>query len=125
MIPLLDDDGKRLMFYAHRLAYALHYGRSPTSPLDHRNGIRIDNRIVNIREATSLENAGNITSVGENKRGVTQHSSGKWISQISRRNKNIYLGSYATEAEAHAAFTGAATALRSEFANLTNRKRVQ
>jgi hypothetical protein len=52
-------DGKR--YYAHRIAWALHHGEHPVDQLDHINGIKIDNRIVNLREATNSQNGKNLS----------------------------------------------------------------
>ena len=45
--------------YAHRVAWALHHGHWPNGQIDHANGTRADNRISNLRDATSSENAKN------------------------------------------------------------------
>ena len=42
----------------HRLAWRIHYGRWPTE-IDHINGDRGDNRIINLREVTRAENLKN------------------------------------------------------------------
>jgi hypothetical protein len=49
--------GKRYM--AHRLAWLHHYGEWPIGGLDHINGQRWDNRIVNLRLATPKQSAAN------------------------------------------------------------------
>lgn len=120
MLPFKDESGKRLMFYAHRIAFALHYGRFPVAEIDHINGIRTDNRVANLREATRIQNAANTVFDAQNKRGVRRTRDGGWAAQISHQNKNFYLGEYETEAEAYAAFCGAATILRKQFAKLTH-----
>lgn len=48
--------GKRFQFFYHRLIWAYFHCRFPTMPLDHINGIKTDNRIVNLREATQTQN---------------------------------------------------------------------
>jgi len=50
-------DGKR--YAEHRLAWFYVYGRWPTEQIDHINGIRIDNRIVNLRDASGSMNREN------------------------------------------------------------------
>ncbi|BFO03409.1 HNH endonuclease [Pseudomonas guariconensis] len=122
MLPFKDENGKRCLFYAHRIAFALHHKRFPEAELDHINGVKTDNRIENLREAVRIQNAANTVFNVQNKRGVRRHPDGKWAAQISHKNKNIYLGLYESEAEAHAAFCGAATVLRSEYAKLTHER---
>jgi hypothetical protein len=52
---------KGKQFKAHRLAWFLYYGYFPKKELDHINHIRNDNRILNLREATRIENIQNNT----------------------------------------------------------------
>lgn len=46
-------------YYAHRVAWFLAYGEEPDHEIDHVNGDRSDNRLVNLRAATRLENTRN------------------------------------------------------------------
>lgn len=43
-------------YLLHRLAWLYVYGSFPKNLLDHINGVRSDNRIVNLREASESEN---------------------------------------------------------------------
>lgn len=52
---LLSVDGKR--YYAHRVALAMANKSWPVGPVDHKNGVRADNRLDNLREATLSVNA--------------------------------------------------------------------
>ena len=54
---IIKVKGKRYRF--HRLAWFLHYGKWPEKELDHINGDKLDNRICNLREVFSVENANN------------------------------------------------------------------
>ena len=99
----------RQQYFAHRVAWFLYYGSWPESILDHVNRIRSDNRIVNLRLADYELNALNRTRAGKSKskskyRGVVLHRTGKWQAQITVKNRNKYLGLYATELEAKKAF---------------------
>ena len=53
-------DGKT--YRAHRVAWLLHYGRWPKE-IDHINGNKSDNRILNLRECTRAENMANFAHV--------------------------------------------------------------
>jgi hypothetical protein len=46
----------------HRLAWLYHYGTEPPPFLDHRNTLKDDNRIANLRPATMSQNAMNRNS---------------------------------------------------------------
>jgi hypothetical protein len=50
---------KGKQYKAHRLAYAKYYNVSPKGVIDHINGIRLDNRIENLRDTTHKVNASN------------------------------------------------------------------
>ncbi|MDN7812084.1 HNH endonuclease [Burkholderia gladioli] len=118
MLPFKDETGKRVLVYAHRIAFALHHGKFPLAEVDHINGDRVDNRASNLREATRIKNAANSVFDVDNMRGVRRRSENCWTAQMSFQGRNVYLGSYSTEAEAHAAFCGAAILARREFAKL-------
>jgi HNH endonuclease/AP2 domain len=94
----------------HRAAWLLHFGRWPTAGLDHKNGDRADNRIDNLREADQSDNRQNLgkrTAVGR-LRGTTRKADERWIAQIRPPGGvTIYVGTYATEEEAHAAYCSA------------------
>jgi len=88
-------DGKK--HYAHRLAWLYMYGYMPEY-IDHRNRIRSDNALVNLRPTTILENSRNRGLNTNNKSGVTGvYSSGKkYSSSIKVNGKSIYLGVFPT-----------------------------
>ena len=46
-------------YKAHRLAWLYNYGKFPEDQIDHINGLRDDNRIINLRAVTRTENARN------------------------------------------------------------------
>lgn len=46
-------------YLAHRLAWLFAYGDWPAHEIDHRNGVRSDNRVENLRSATKTENMRN------------------------------------------------------------------
>jgi hypothetical protein len=49
-------NGVRCVFFYHRLIWAYFHCRFPTMQLDHINGIKTDNKIGNLREATQTQN---------------------------------------------------------------------
>lgn len=96
-------DGKR--YYAHRIAWALHHGKHPTDQLDHINGIKTDNRIVNLREATNSQNGKNLSLNKNNKTGYSGvcFKSNAWTAYIKVDYTNLYLGRFAKKEDAIAA----------------------
>jgi len=96
---------------AHRLAWLYVQGYFPTNIMDHINGDRADNRIFNLREATDAENNQNkISSRNSTSKylGVSwSKQRNKWLATIHVNRKQRYLGQFATEEEAYAAYCAA------------------
>ena len=90
----------RVTFKAHRVAWALYYGEWPKDQIDHINGIRYDNRIVNLRVATNQENMKNARRFSTNTSGVCGVSRLKkkerWQAYISTSGKRKNLGHFNT-----------------------------
>jgi hypothetical protein len=77
--------------------------------LDHINGIKRDNRIENLREATDSENQQNQKKPPAHNTsgflGVTKYKrNGKWVAGIKLNGKRINLGYFDTPEAAHAAY---------------------
>lgn len=98
-------------YYEHRLAWLHIHGEWPASHMDHINGVRDDNRLVNLREATATENQQNRIADKRNTSGVLGVSwcsrDGKWLAQIRLDGKRKYLGRFDTVEEAGAAYAEA------------------
>ena len=89
---------------AHRAIYLMHYGWLPNF-LDHENGIKSDNRIENLRPATSRENSINRKLHTNSSSGVTgvnwhkQHK--KWVATVSLGNgRRKHLGLFTEKEDA-------------------------
>lgn len=94
----------RKNYKAHRLAWLYLHGNLPPKQLDHINRDRSDNRICNLRLATSAEN-------NQNRSLSTKNTSGhigvcwfkrtkKWKANIKLNNKEIHLGYFTDLSEA-------------------------
>lgn len=105
----------QVVHYAHRLAWLLTKGCWPTDLLDHRNGVRHDNHIDNLREANNTANNQNQRRASKNNKlgllGVSRHKSGRYIAFICVARRTQYLGLYDTPEAAHAAYVVAKQAL--------------
>jgi len=91
-------------YYAvHRLIFALKFGFWPEQ-VDHINGIRTDNRLVNLRSVTSSVNAVNKCVSSLNTSGVTgvtwDKQTNKWRAKIKRFGKHKSLGRFGSFEEA-------------------------
>lgn len=104
----ISVDGKK--YPAHRLAWLYSNGAFPSS-IDHKNGVRSDNRIENLREASAKQNMQNMRSAHKTNKsgflGVHAHAHGAWRAQIRIDGKKIYIGTYSTPELAHAAYLAA------------------
>lgn len=126
----LENDGyKRITlfgkrYFAHRLAWIYMKESIPDKmQIDHINRNRDDNRIENLRLATSTENKRNCKKTKVNKSGYkgvhfdsAKRLVRKWRAQIRIGNKQIIIGRYYTPEEAYAAYCEAAKKYHKEFA---------
>ena len=92
---------------AHQAAWVLHYGRFPTGEIDHINGDRSDNRLVNLRDVPPTYNKQNIRRPLARSHlqvlGVGKHGN-KFRARIVVANKLVHLGLFATPELAHQAY---------------------
>lgn len=101
-------DGR--LHLAHRLAWLHTYGVWPRVDLDHRNEIKYDNRIANLREATKAQNTQNRSRArSDNQNGFMGVSrvTGGWRALIDVNGQRHNLGLFGTPEEAHAAYLAA------------------
>jgi len=86
-------------YYVHRIVWLYHYGTWPVDLIDHINRDPSDNRIANLREASHQLN-----SINKRARGYYKTKLGKYCAQIMRNRRSVFLGHYADEASARAAY---------------------
>lgn len=91
-------------YVAHRLAWIMSFGKWPEGQIDHVNGNRSDNRLINLRVCSIAENAQN-RAARENV--GTYNVRGRWVARIKINSVDTYLGGFETRDEAHAAYCGA------------------
>lgn len=107
-------------YYGHRLAWFYTFGRWPEEQIDHINGNRFDNRLVNLREATHQQNCLNtkFKSRKFNYLPGTFPKGKKWIAKLHVNSKQVFYGCFATEEAAHNAYLGAKSKYHNEFARV-------
>jgi len=105
----VNVDGR--MYGEHVVIWCLVHGSWPAGLIDHRNGVRDDNRIDNLRDGSRRLNQENMRRPrSDNKSGflgVTYASDGAPQAHIRINGRQKYLGRFATEAEAHEAYVAA------------------
>ena len=99
-------------YRAHRLAWLYVHGNFPANQIDHINEVKDDNRIVNLRLATNLENHQNQSSPRTNNTSgylgvIWDKFSGKWRARIKVNGKQKHLGCFDTGEEASEAYVTA------------------
>ena len=98
-------------FFAHRVAWFLHFGQWPSGLIDHINGDPLDNRIANLRVVDSRTNNQNLRRARKNNQsgllGARLRKRGgakPYFAAITHEGNWIYLGAFATAQEAHEAY---------------------
>lgn len=95
-------------FAEHRLAWFYMTGKWPTAQIDHKDGVRSNNRWSNLREANDAENRQNMAK----KKGTVSRLQGVtwfgrdqcWMARIGLNYKSIFLGYHDTQEGAHKAY---------------------
>jgi len=106
---------------AHRVSWAVYYGRWPDNEIDHINCNKLDNRICNLREATRSENQRNTRVHKDSKSGVKgvyyYPPTKRWVAKIRVNGVNTHIGYFETMELARDAYRDADKRFNGEFAN--------
>ena len=98
-------------YFSHRLAWLHFYGCWPTDQIDHRNGVKADNWIKNLREATNTQNNQNRKGRSDSRAkmiGATWNEKNKnWTSHICASGKRTFLGVFDSPEKASEAYASA------------------
>lgn len=112
--------GRRL--FAHRAAWAISFGEWPELSVDHKNGVRTDNRLDNLRLASRQEQSRNTSSAKNSTSrflGVSwRKERALWRANIFIDGRQTFLGSFASEVEAAKAYDAAAAQHFGDFSRL-------
>ena len=103
-------------YLAHRMAWLYVNGEWPSGEIDHIDGNRSNNSIINLRVVPRMGNTQNIKSSRvTNILGIlgVSRSGKKFISRINTQNGQIHLGTFNTPEEAHDVYVEAKRKLHS------------
>lgn len=108
-------------YQSHKLAWLYVTGSWPSTLIDHKNGVRDDNRFDNLRLADRFQNRANSkrpTTNTSGVKGVTWHApTGTWQARIKSRGKELCLGYFHDINDAARARQDAATSMLGDFVN--------
>lgn len=94
----------RKHYKVHRLVWLKAHGNWPRGEIDHINGVKDDNRLVNMREVNRVEQNVNRAKPMNNTSGVIgvgwDNTRNKWYARIGVNNKHINLGRFSEFDEA-------------------------
>ena len=116
---IIRVDGAAYM--AHRLAWLHVHGEHPPDEIDHINGDPTDDRIANLRPCSRQENARNVSGGRTSRfKGVYRRNgrTPRWVAHIRVDGKQCYLGSFASDEDAWAAYKAAALRHYGKFARV-------
>lgn len=102
------------------LCWIVYYKAFPKNIVDHKDQIRVNHKITNLRDATATQNQQNKAGYGLYAKGVTWRNriEKPYQAKIRVNGDRIHLGSFATEEEAAQAYRDAAVKYHGEFACL-------
>lgn len=106
----LENDGyirisvKGYKYYAHVIIFSMFSGRIPSGIIDHKNGIRTDNRFENLLECSIRRNSLNRVCRREGKIPGVKVRGDKFVARIKILGREKYIGSFDNSVEAYEAY---------------------
>lgn len=114
----IRTNGKFVTYLAHRVIWKWMNGEEPSECIDHVDGDKLNNRWVNLREATRGQNRHNMGLQKNNRSGVKGvcWERNMWKAYISVEGRQIRLGRFKSMDDAATVVTDARARLHGEFA---------
>ena len=111
----------RKAYYGHQLAWLWMYGEL-VKHLDHKDTVKTNNAITNLRPSNKSKNGMNRGPSKANTSGYVgacfDNREKKWLATITKEGKQIRLGYYDSAVDAALAYDRAAVQYHGEFARL-------
>lgn len=107
------------LYFQHTLAWLYVHGEFLIRGLDHKDTIRTNNRIKNLRRATRSQNNCNKKVRKDNKLGIKGTEllhNGRYAAYVGINGRKVHLGCFASAEEAHACYVKNAKKVQGEFA---------
>lgn len=108
-------------YRSHRIAWYLYHGSWPKGQIDHINGCKTDNRIINLRDVTQNQNAFNKprykNSTSKFKGVSYRKDNNSWRAVIQKEGRQVSIGHFLCEKEAALAYNYEAEKLFGAYAN--------
>lgn len=107
----------RIPYLAHRMAYAIFHGEWPVEEIDHADGVKSNNRIINLRPCNRSQNLGNRPVKKTKTSGLPKgvHKCDQVSVKYYAQCQSKYLGSFDTVEEAATVYRNAAALAFGEF----------
>ena len=104
-------------YMVHRVIWLIVYGCWPAGQIDHINGIKNDNRLINLRDVPHYGNCQNTCNRTTNRSGVQGVSirNGRFVARFRSNGRAISVGSFSTLEEAEDAVIKARMAEQEYF----------
>ena len=113
---------KKIDLLAHRIIWTMHFGEIPEGiQIDHKDTIKLNNQIGNLRLASFSNNAHNANTRKDNTSGIKGVSWNKtaklWEARLCVNSKRVHLGYYKIAEDAEIAIRAARLQIHGEFTN--------
>ena len=113
---------KRKLYYCHRAAWLFFYGKDPgEAEIDHINGNKSDNRITNLRLATSGSNKWNAKALSNNTSGYKgvfwRKDRNYWVGNVVANGVKYRKDGFPSAEDAYAWACAKREAVHGEFVN--------